>query len=320
MSSCAKYDEKLVAHLYNYLHENKKFLRFSSNGDVGIIILTKPLDATDGIKPTPICLPIHKALSQSIMVRDGHVIKGVAQTTIAGSGARLDEIKGRIERNSSCTTNEAMKPDSTTRTAFLQCKKYQIIQSNKRKNSFCTKLNEILYVGKSGVTDKTLHTTKAFPAKATSGMIKFEYRGAGPLGLSRHVTAQLQNIKNDLDKCEKIWPKALDAIRQNKKLNTLFDVEQFTETIDRIEVVSFQCPPRATKIHHTCYNLQKVGKYGICETYRDEPHNWGFCSRSCDYEYQRSPMFPERYEEVTLQLWEVPPKRSLLASGIIFAL
>ena len=81
--------------------------------------------------------------------------------------------------------------------------------------------------------------------------------------------------------------------------------EIFHKTIDRIEI-------RGTSIHgpilEICYNVEKVGVYGICETKSQKflkRGSWGFCSRACHVD--ESPGDDEPYEEAEFRYFDTAP-------------
>ena len=94
--------------------------------------------------------------------------------------------------------------------------------------------------------------------------------------------------------------------------------EIFHKTIDRIEI-------RRTSIYgpilEICYNVKKVGYYGICETKSKKfvkRGNWGFCSRACNVD--EFPDDDEPYEEAEFRYFDTPPQgtTSRFHPGFIF--
>ena len=62
-------------------------------------------------------------------------------------------------------------------------------------------------------------------------------------------------------------------------------------------------------IIESCYHLDTAAKYGLCHTFGSPPYNWGFCSRSCDFEYD-SPYHrrQDSFEETTMEIFENYPE------------
>ena len=55
----------------------------------------------------------------------------------------------------------------------------------------------------------------------------------------------------------------------------------FYESIDRIEIREDNIAGHfGWRLLERCYNLKKVGAYGVCKT-KGQGDNWGFCSRAC---------------------------------------
>ena len=67
----------------------------------------------------------------------------------------------------------------------------------------------------------------------------------------------------------------------------------------------------------TCYNLNKVAKVGICETFEDKPYNWGFCSRSCRFAHdsERHDAYDDPYEETEMIIENKAPRGSIPSTG-----
>ena len=89
--------------------------------------------------------------------------------------------------------------------------------------------------------------------------------------------ADFKSCKKYMVAAKEAWVKYKKDNPKNTKdtdtLNKLFD-----KTIDRIEILNVN-----GKRIEFCYNLEKVGEFGICGTNKSPPLNWGFCSRTCMY-------------------------------------
>ena len=73
-------------------------------------------------------------------------------------------------------------------------------------------------------------------------------------------------------------------------------------------------------IIESCYHLDTVAKYGICHTFdRGAPYNWGFCSRSCEFEYDNIHNHPQgRYEETAMEIFDDLPEGVLVTGNSNF--
>ena len=73
------------------------------------------------------------------------------------------------------------------------------------------------------------------------------------------------------------------------------------EKVDRIEIRDDGGNPI-----ERCYNIEKLGKYGICRTNEENPpYTWGFCSKSCDV--FRNPDQYQSYEEAKFLYFDTLP-------------
>ena len=66
-----------------------------------------------------------------------------------------------------------------------------------------------------------------------------------------------------------------------------------------------------------CYNVRKVGYYGLCQTTTAEnKRNWGFCSRSC--QAGTNVQNDQPYEEAEFRYFDEAPKGSLFSGSRAF--
>ena len=67
-----------------------------------------------------------------------------------------------------------------------------------------------------------------------------------------------------------------------------------------------------------CYNVRKVGYYGLCQTTTAENKlNWGFCSRSC--KAGTNVQNDQPYEEAEFRYFDEAPKGSLFSGSKNFS-
>ena len=303
------------------LKENKYFI----NGDIAIVIDT----SVNGLnlyqhKAIPICLP------EFIDTTAQRGTKTVV--TIAGGGDRYSESEDDPNINS-CLTNEGVVPKKNRRLAtvqhiFLPCKGYE----RKHKNNVCISLENgnISHKGKK---------VSAFKTKSisTTSSIKF---------FNAPSSFQIESPLNDPsanELCNDYWDKAEQALkreRQDTKIN-LFEESDSTDEPDRIVVFDKSqvkaktywdktgSKPRLvtadinwkevleewekfpSKMGVMCYNLPKLGQFGICKTEKHQ-YPWGFCGPSCVVSIDNF----EDYEEMKAIYHEEIPEDSIeVASG-----
>ena len=77
------------------------------------------------------------------------------------------------------------------------------------------------------------------------------------------------------DQCEALLMWAKHVYNQNNvnHLNPPFET-----TFDRLIIREGS---RQGLDYVTCYNLPKIGKYGICAVHGSHPNAWGFCTKNC---------------------------------------
>ena len=176
-------------------------------------------------------------------------------------------------------------------------------------------MNEIEY------SDITLSQAQTIPVSTANDFITFVDMPAAT-GIIRDVLVA-HTWKNGIDEfkeCRDTWPRAVEAVRMHENSERLAKPILFRKKVDRIQVVTLDCGDNVVRTHLTCYNLEKAAAYGICQTYEDAPYHWGFCSRSCNYTVDRTPVLPSEYEETKLILHEIPPPGSNLESGNNFSI
>ena len=79
----------------------------------------------------------------------------------------------------------------------------------------------------------------------------------------------------------------------------------FYETIDRIEIREDNIAGFfGWKLLERCYNIKKVGFYGVCKT-KGKTKRWGFCSRAC--KVNQLPDDDEPYEEAEFRYFDKAP-------------
>lgn len=88
--------------------------------------------------------------------------------------------------------------------------------------------------------------------------------------------------------------------------------EKFYDEIDRIEIKG----PIGTRLLERCYNVRKLGYYGVCETDKRTGSNWGFCSRSCKVNDRLDDNEP--YEEAEFKYFDEAPRGSSFAGSNVF--
>ena len=303
--------------------------QYLRNGDIAIVIDT----SVNGLnlhqhKAIPICLPKFIDTTAEISIK--------TVVTIAGRGERYSETTDRVQKYfpkiSSCLTNEGVvqkksKGLATVQHIFLPCKGYE----RKHKDNVCISLEngQISHSGKK---------VSAFKTKSisTTSSIKF---------FNAPSSFQIESPLNDPsanELCNDYWDKAEQALKREKqdtKIN-LFEQSDSTDEPDRI-VVFDQSQVKAerswdktgskprlvttdinwkkvleewekfpSKMGVMCYNLPKLGQFGICKTEKHQ-YPWGFCSPSCGKTTKFSFDNFENYEEMKAIYHEEFPKDSI---------
>ena len=89
--------------------------------------------------------------------------------------------------------------------------------------------------------------------------------------------------------------------------------EMFYESIDRIEIREDNIAGHfGWRLLERCYNLKKVGVYGVCKT-KGQRDNWGFCSRACKVDQVLDD--DEPYEEAEFRYFDKAPEGSEIAGN-----
>ena len=127
----------------------------------------------------------------------------------------------------------------------------------------------------------------------------------------RNKQMEISPLPASSNKCEKYWNEAKKAFYRSWPGKSVFgDFDQL--------VIQEECGFGA--VVDVCYNIKKVGKYGICQVTfgSSKKPNWGFCSRSCAMsDIWDGLLRPgEQYEEAEFLYYDVPPPGSILAEGM----
>ena len=321
-----KYESKIKVYTYKYdpewnIKNRNRFKNIGEGafkyGDIAIVIDT----STNGLNlkqysALPICLPTPKTYE----IDD--ISKGIP-VIMAGRGIRYDEkIDGTInpllkKRITSCFTNEGLvrKKDlgyEGVQNKFLSCKGYYRKDMNTPNKDVCISLSNarVFQNGKS--------TFNAEKLKSISTRTTITFSPAFRGDKNFFTITLPQN-----DRCVDYWLKAEQALKDMKdKLGMeIANHIDFTSKPDRIAVLNSLVPISNnldTKVVDTiytlsklntrgvgvrCYNLEKLGQHGVCET-EDDKYPWGFCSPSCSksksikgWDYKQYEKMDARYHE-----------------------
>ena len=278
-----EYNENIEAFLYKY---DESPAVFSNNGDIGLIVVKNGLDTVKFNEYRTICLPNFE--------QGQNGPPSTIQVKTVGWGRMYDE-KEKVDpkdpngariTETSCHTNEARtNGDLSTplpyheSLEFLDCVVHPRSPGS-QKRSFC---NTLLLKGLS-----TLSSTIHLP----------HVSGIPAPGQTPHPDA-LKRLKSEQDQleCETYMVRAKTAWSANWVDKTVA-YREFEAQVDRIVIKDSQ----KKYVKRICYNLPKVGKYGVCTTKYSGSRNWGFCSRSCDVGDVTKQ--PEVYEEANFTLHE----------------
>ena len=235
------YNKDVFAYVYNY-DANKDL--FSSNGDVGLLIIKTKIGLNQFMNWLPICSLYGKHLANDVKVK------------LAGWGRKYWQYTNTAgELKTSCATNQGRgsininsAPRFDQRYRFLDCN----IASNQQQ--FCY---------------KWIRGINTMSASTDLANIQNLYNSDDERYLA---LKENQNTRM----CENYMKKALAAWRSQGK-----DRKEFDETVDRIRIKKFG--ETTIRPENICYNMAKVARHGFCLTSEPQPRDWGFCSRSCEY-------------------------------------
>ena len=296
-----EFDPNLHAYLYKYKKPptyDDMFHTFSDYGDIAVIVNKgRPFAiASNRQNIVPICLPSPDAFNE----------KHGFQVKTAGRGLRYEESK-LDERTgnwnpSSCTTNEGtMKTsENLNRRNFLPCKKPED------------------QIEETRMADTPKYVAYCSPFLQNNHVYSFSIHD--DLELEDLEYAKLWKFKNgNSQSCKSYYKKAKKAYALDMAAKDDVPVEdmyaEFDEKVERFQIQN----KNDKKPIETCYNVNAVGRYGICQI--DEKHSpsgfqWGFCSRSCqaqNAEYHGLLRSNEPYEEATFKFLEIAPASTLFS-------
>ena len=291
------FDEATATHLSKikvYLFKNELFDNpddlkyFSKNGDIAVI-----KDATMGVskyKAGLIGLPTSFGV-ETFGDQNGLYVK------IAGRGDRYVEWESKIITPprilTSCTTNEG----GIYGKRFLPCKDFHGPPPNKE---FCASIPDDI---------------TSFPA-------------------TTKISIQNGDVQFDpppsTDVCDDYWKKAIKHIESQLTDNNgqgIFTLDEWKNRADRIVIcdnkVCYDDEIKKTNIAkgEICYNVRKLGEFGICATDEQHPFNWGFCSKSCGLPQEmtddkKSGAQFSNYEILSAKYFDIaPPNAKLFKSS-----
>ena len=173
---------------------------------------------------------------------------------------------------------------NSKRQIFLPCKGREVDKNNKptKKNNFCYPIpRTINYFSKDAMVDFPKWTKSKEP---------------------------MTILKAKKEVCEAYWNKADEAYQENERERGSRPTKSFGERADRVIIM------KGRKVEEVCYNVRKLGKYGICQTKEGRPYNWGFCSRACIIE-QEIPSNEPGYEEMKATYFDDAPPNSKHQKG-----
>ena len=128
--------------------------------------------------------------------------------------------------------------------------------------------------------------------------------------------------RSNKDDCEKYWNMAVSTRSEHE--HERLGARTIRDDADRIKIHSVNTHKKPL----TCYNVQKLGRYGICKTnpkYRDQqkPVKFGFCSRSCSVSERMRPKEVgegDDYEEMDVTYFDEPPVGTDFIQGKCFGI
>ena len=295
----ATYCQNIKVYLYEFepFEDSSKKRFFSKNGDIAAI-KDVTMDLT-GYKATTINLPTsfgHETFGD----------KAGRDAKTAGRGSRYIEWDNKNPFDddlTSCTTNEGLAKSPNVSPSkvqiFIPCKDFSGPLLN---DNACVKIpiaqNVMSFHSKTKVIVRT-------------GTVQF-------------VPPYSRDV------CNNYWRDAIKHIEQRKANHPeqgIFTLEEFISKADRIVVCDkeecYNTDTEKTDIMkgEICYNVKKLGEFGVCNTALEIPYNWGFCSKSCGLspEITEEPSVEAQFsnfEKLTIKYYDTaPPDANLFESS-----
>ena len=267
---------------FQYRYEPDIRYKLSSNGDVGIIVKEKGLSMKNR-NFIPICLPKPDVFKEELEVK------------LAGWGLRYESsnLLRKEWKKSSCLTNGGRLLDAAHAESkrFLPCKKrplkrpiYCLPTDNIRSFSTTT---EPLFAEEPSIARETLYTSISD-----------------------------KKCEEYYDKVKECWMDNIYVHRMKGLMKGTKDRatlgQMFDEEIQRFEIRNNN---KKGSVIVTCYNVNAVGRNGICETTEKAPFNWGFCSTSCKYA-EPGEANGEPYHEAIFKYLDTAPKSTKYSGNI----
>ena len=268
----ANFEKSIKAFIYEYepkwweegtKEEKLKKSNKYKNGDIGVVIDESGLKLK-AKRAIPVCLPVPNTFENKFEV------------TAAGAGGIYQQYKddtGKII--TSCMTNEGLVRKtgpkySKSQSEFLQCKNY-----DRKKRTSCTNLKDATVV-------KNDKDSKGYTSKWLSTNVEVSFPTPNKLRI------KIPNI----DECESLGPKIERAKNKGFKMEdgrgddgrgpariVVFDDDENEKDWEEKFRKWFRNRESSPTVQY-CYNLHRLGRWGICETENPE-YNFGFCSSSC---------------------------------------
>ena len=205
----------------------------------------------------------------------------IFKVNIVGSGRRYDEAEKGNKKINSCQTNgERVNNEipGNREIKYLPCKNY----NRKNPQSSCFKLEHAR-------VSKDNKESVGYNQKWISTNIDISFSENG-MTVEIPVNDECERLSNKLTEAVKNFVKTDeikfygDDERGPSKIVVLSEGKKFKESFQNWKT-------QPSTIHTYCYNLDKVSKYGICETEENVQYstdkgqsvitNFGFCSSSC---------------------------------------
>ena len=275
------FNEDIKVYLFKYepkwsLEEDPKIADyrrrpFLKNGDVALVINSsmKKLNLQPGLD-VPICLP-----SSDIFEKHDKI-----KVKMAGRGIQYQEFYDKHwEKHTTCLTNEGLMKNRQhgyegAQHIFLPCKDFDI----ERAKDTCIPLKRVFVRSKDGSS----LTADKISAISTNSKVTFD-----------EMVKEIDIDETEDYDCEEIFResmKAFNAIEKGTRMKLANDFGGDPDTIvlfDKNDSITnwdkayfnWEKQPESTNVM-SCYNLKKLGAYGICET-ESEKYHYGFCGSSC---------------------------------------
>ena len=247
-------------------------------------------------KYIPICLPTPEVFTKEKEL----------EVKLVGWGLRYESISGVTtlvyKPKSSCLTNGARLIDA----AYPESKRF--IHCNKRGwGDYCW---DVL---KDDIHSFSTSTEVKFAEESLKRLPQFDMLNHAKLLFSLRKDDSMKKCNEYYDEAKKVWIDDMILKRSKGTINRAPLRQLFDEEVERFQI---RRNDLNGKVIETCYNVNAVGRNGICQTNEEAPFNWGFCSTSCGYAGTPGAEDGDTYHEAIFKYLDTAPKSTFFSGNI----